>query len=225
MRILFHPLFFLPGRGGRLEAMHWTVADADPPMAALVCHPHPLFGGTMHNKVVFQVARAMHDLGLPVLRFNFRGAGLSEGVHDEGRGEQGDVRAAIDWLAEKFPAKPIVLAGFSFGAVVGLSVGCEDERVRELVGLGLPVNRNEFIFLRDCAKPRLFLHGSKDQYGDVDKLRALVNSLPEPKRLVVVPGVDHFFTGRIEEVGKAVREWMTARHPELRDRISATPAE
>ena len=225
MNSVFHHRFFLAGPAGRLEAMHWTVADADPPMAALVCHPHPLFGGTMHNKVVFQVARAMHDLGLPVLRFNFRGAGLSEGVHDEGRGEHGDVRAALDWLAEKFPAKPIVLAGFSFGAVVGLDVGCEDDRVRELVGLGLPVNRNDMAFLRDCAKPRLFLHGSEDQYGDVDKLREFVASLPEPKRLVVVPGVDHFFTGKIEEVGRAVREWMTDRHPELQTRIPAAPAE
>ena len=225
MSNVFHHRFFLAGPAGRLEAMHWTVADADPPMAALVCHPHPLFGGTMHNKVVFQVARAMHDLGLPVLRFNFRGAGLSEGVHDEGRGEHGDVRAALDWLAEKFPSKPIVLGGFSFGAVVGLDVGCEDERVRELVGLGIPVNRNDFAFLRDCAKPRLFIHGSEDQYGDVNKVREFVASLPEPRRLVVVPGVDHFFTGKIEEVGRAVREWMTERHPELRARTPAAPAE
>lgn len=220
MSNVFHHRFFLAGPAGRLEAMHWTVADADPPMAALVCHPHPLFGGTMHNKVVFQVARAMHDLGLPVLRFNFRGAGLSEGVHDDGRGEHGDVRAALDWLAEKFPAKPIVLAGFSFGAVVGLDVGCEDERVRELVGLGIPVNRNDLAFLRECAKPCLFIHGSEDQYGNLDKVREFVASLPEPKRLVVVPGVDHFFTGKIQEVGRAVREWMTERNPELRAHIS-----
>ena len=225
MSNVYHHRFFLPGPAGRLEAMHWTVADADPPMAALVCHPHPLFGGTMHNKVVFQVARAMHDLGLPVLRFNFRGAGLSEGVHDQGRGERDDVRAALDWLAQAFPAKPIVLAGFSFGALVGLEVGCQDHRVRELIALGLPVNRNDCAFLRDCAKPRLFLHGSQDQYGEIDKLRLLVASLPEPKRLVVVPDVDHFFTGKIEEVGRAVRDWMTERHPELSARISAAPAE
>lgn len=223
MSKVFHHRFFLAGPTGRLEAMHWTVGDADPPMAALVCHPHPLFGGTMHNKVVFQVARAMHDLGLPVLRFNFRGAGLSEGMHDEGRGEHDDVRAALDWLAEKFPTKLIVLAGFSFGAVVGLDVGCEDERVSELVGLGIPVNRNDFVFLRECAKPRLFIHGSEDQYGHVDKVREFVASLPEPKRLVVVPGVDHFFTGKIQEIGRAVREWMTERHPELRARISPAP--
>jgi alpha/beta superfamily hydrolase len=225
MSNVYHHRLFLEGPAGRLEAMYWTVADANPPMAALVCHPHPLFGGTMHNKVVFQVARALHDLGLPVLRFNFRGAGLSEGVHDEGRGEQGDVRAALDWLAGKFPGKPIVLAGFSFGMMVGVRVGCEDDRVSELIGLGLPVNRNEIDFLQTCTKPRLFLQGSEDQYGDVDKVRQLVASLPEPKRLVVVHAVEHFFTGKLDEVGRAVRAWMTERHPDLPARTHVTHAE
>lgn len=184
-------------------------------MAALACHPHPLFGGTMHNKVVFQVARTLHRLGLPVLRFNFRGAGLSEGTHDEGRGEQDDVRAALDWLAAQFPAKPILLAGFSFGAVVGLQVGCGDERVKELVALGLPVDRNDFSYLRECRKPKLFLHGAEDQFGDVDRVRALVAALPEPKRLVVVSGVDHFFTGKLEDMGLGLRTWLTERYPRL----------
>lgn len=207
---------FLDGPAGRLEAMLWTVAAPDPPMVALACHPHPLFGGTMHNKVVFQVARTLHDLGLPVLRFNFRGAGMSEGVHDEGRGEKDDVRAALDWLAAKFPAKSIVLAGFSFGAVVGLAVGCHDNRVSELVGLGSPLNRNDLSFLRQCRKPKLFLHGSKDQFGDVDRVREFVASLPQPTRLVVVPDVDHFFAGKLPEMGRDLRDWMLDRHPELR---------
>ena len=212
---VFHHHLFLSGPAGRLEAMHWTVAEPNPPMAALVCHPHPLFGGTMHNKVVFQVARTLHDLGLPVLRFNFRGAGLSEGVHDQGRGEQGDVRVALDWLAGKFPTKPLLIAGFSFGSVVGLGIGCADSRVTDLVGLGLPLNRNGMEFLRSCAKPRLFLHGEKDQFGEVDKVRKFVASLPEPKRLVIVPGVDHFFTGKLDEMGRALRDWMLERHPRL----------
>jgi alpha/beta superfamily hydrolase len=215
MTNVYHHRLFLDGPAGRLEALLWTVAETHPPMAALVCHPHPLFGGTLHNKVVFRVARTLHSLGLPVLRFNFRGAGMSEGVHDEGRGEREDVRTALDWLATKFPAKPIVLAGFSFGAVVGLQVGCQDERVRELVGLGLPVNRNEFPFLLECRKPKLFLHGSEDQFGDVDRVREFVDTLPEPKRLVVVPGVDHFFTGKLPEVDHGLRAWIVERHPEL----------
>lgn len=219
---VYHRPLFLAGPAGKLEALEWTVAEAAPPLAALVCHPHPLFGGTMHNKVVFRVARALHDLGLPVLRFNFRGAGLSEGKHDEGRGEEGDVRAALDWLAAAFPGTPIVLAGFSFGAVVGLRVGCVDDRVGDLIGLGLPVDRNEMEFLRFCAKPRLFLHGSKDQFGNADKVRAFVASLPDPKRLVVVPGVDHFFTGKLDEVGRVVRAWMRERHPELAVNVGTT---
>jgi alpha/beta superfamily hydrolase len=225
MANVYHHHMFLDGPVGRLEAMLWTVADADPPMAALVCHPHPLFGGTLHNKVVFQVARTLHQLGLPVLRFNFRGAGKSGGVHDEGRGEQDDVRAALDWLAAKFPTKPILLAGFSFGAVVGLRVGCGDERVRELVGLGLPVNRNDFPFLRECRKPKLFLHGSEDQFGEVDRVREFVTTLPEPRRLVVVPGVDHFFTGKLGEVDRGLRAWMTERHPDLHARVSSPASE
>ncbi|HVB34657.1 MAG TPA: alpha/beta fold hydrolase [Patescibacteria group bacterium] len=218
----YHHALFLDGPAGRMEALFWTVAESDPPMAALVCHPHPLFGGTMHNKVVFRVARTLNELGLPVLRFNFRGTGLSEGVHDEGRGELDDVRAALDWLAAKFPAKPILLAGFSFGALVGLRAGCADERVSGVVGLGFPLNRADGGFLRACPKPKLFLHGSEDQFGNVDKLRELVASLPETKRLVVVPGVDHFFTGKLDEVDRGLREWMTAWQPGLRAHASST---
>lgn len=169
----------------------------------------------MHNKVVFHVARTLHDLGLPVLRFNFRGAGLSEGVHDEGRGEMGDVQTALDWLAAKFPAKAILLAGFSFGAAVGLRVGCADERVQGVVGLGLPVNRVTVEFLRDCTKPKLFLHGSQDQFGDVGKVREFIAALPDPKRLIVIPDVDHFFTGKLDEVDRGLREWMVAWKPAL----------
>src|SRR6059058_4252225 len=140
--------FFLTGPAGRLEAILWKPVTNDaPPMAALVCHPHPLFGGTMHNKVVYQVAKSLDVLGLPVLRFNFRGAGLSAGKHDRGAGEQGDLRAALDFLAKQFAGVPLLLAGFSFGAWVGLRVGCEHPRVSHLIGLGIPVNRSDFSFL------------------------------------------------------------------------------
>lgn len=216
-----HRLFFV-GPAGRLEALFWGVAESDAPMVVLICHPHPLYGGTMHNKVVFRVARTLHALGLPVLRFNFRGTGLSEGVHDEGRGEREDVRAALDWLAAKFPAKPVLLAGFSFGALVGLDVGRSDRRVHGLVGLGLPVSRAEPGFLRGCSKAKLFLHGSEDQFGDVHQVEDFVATLPEPKRLVVVPGGDHFFTGKLDEMARALHEWMLAWQPVLRPDVSAT---
>src|SRR6266446_9638685 len=200
---------FLEGPAGRLEAILWTPASrARPPLAALVCHPHPLFGGTMHNKVVYQAAKSLDALGLPVLRFNFRGAGMSAGTHDRGRGEQGDVSAALDFLAEEFSGVPLVVAGFSFGCWVGLRVGCDDARVKRLIGIGAPVNDSDFTYLEKCSKAKLFVHGSNDEFGDVKKLMALVNGLPGEKELVVVDGVDHFFKGKIEELGKAISEWM-----------------
>lgn len=208
---VFHRSFFVEGPAGRLEAMLWTVASQNPARVALVCHPHPLFGGTMHNKVVYQAAKALHRAGAPVLRFNFRGAGLSEGGHDKGVGELGDVRAAIDCLAGEFPEKPILLVGFSFGAWVGLRVGCEDSRVKELIGLGIPVNDSDLTYLRDCAKPKLFIQGGEDQFGARAAVESLVATLPEPKQLVIVEGVDHFFAGKLDQVSEAITNWIADR--------------
>jgi alpha/beta superfamily hydrolase len=202
--------FFLAGPVGKLEAVLWTPADGvSARFAALVCHPHPLFGGTLHNKVVYQAAKALDAHHGAVLRFNFRGAGLSEGEHDRGQGEREDVRSALDFLAAEFPRVPLVLAGFSFGCWVGLRVGCEDARVERLIGIGAPVNTSDFSYLDTCSKPKLFVHGSKDEFGDVHKLEKLVAALPGENKLVVVDGVDHFFKGKIEELGKAVGDWMT----------------
>jgi alpha/beta superfamily hydrolase len=208
--------FFLDGPVGRLEAILWKpVAQQLPQLAALVCHPHPLFGGTMHNKVVYQAAKTLDALGLPVLRFNFRGAGLSEGTHDRGRGEQGDVKAAVDFLADEFPGAPLLLAGFSFGSWVGLRVGCADERVQELIGIGTPVNSSDFSYLEKCEKPKLFVHGANDEHGTLGKVEALVESLPGENRLVVVGEADHFFVRRLDHLDAAIRTWVTARHPEI----------
>src|SRR5215467_1707076 len=144
---------FLDGPAGRLEAILWRPAGATPHMAAVVCHPHPLFAGTMHNKVVYHAAKSLDALGLAVLRFNFRGAGKSEGKHDRGEGERGDVKAALDFLSAEFASAPLLLAGFSFGCWVGLRVGGEDTRVTSLIGLGAPVNSADFSYLQQCAKP------------------------------------------------------------------------
>jgi uncharacterized protein len=201
----YHRSFFLDGPAGRLEAMLWTVPSPD--RVALVCHPHPLFGGTMHNKVVYQAAKALHRRGMAVLRFNFRGAGLSEGTHDKGRGEQDDVRAALDYLAREFPSRPILLVGFSFGSVVGLKVGCADPRVEKLIGLGIPVNDSDLTYLRTCGKPKLIIQGGNDQFGSRANVESLFSTLPEPKRLVIVEGVDHFFAGKLQEVGAAIEAW------------------
>jgi alpha/beta superfamily hydrolase len=205
----FHRTFFLDGPAGRLEAMLWTASAASPRRVAVVCHPHPLFGGTMHNKVVFQVAKTLHQLDIPVLRFNFRGAGLSEGKHDKGRGEAGDVGAALDYLAKEFPVKPILLAGFSFGSYVGLRVGCEDSRVKQLVGLGIPVNNSDFSFLAECRKPKLILQSAHDQYGSSERVEALFETLPPPKKLAFVDAPDHFFAGKLTKMGRELEQWVS----------------
>jgi alpha/beta superfamily hydrolase len=202
--------------------LFWVPAQKNPPVAAVVCHPHPLFGGTMHNKVVYQVARTLDHLGIPSLRFNFRGVGTSEGKHDKGRGELGDVRAALDFLAGEFPGVPLLVAGFSFGCWVGLRVGCEDSRVIELAGLGAPVADSNFSYLKACAKPKLFIQGENDQYGSPAALEALVKSIPEAARretrIAVVPAADHFFAGHLDEVDTALASWLIARHPDLAEK-------
>ena len=212
MAEIFHRSLFLQGPAGRLEALLWTVANSDPRFVAVVCHPHPLFGGTMHNKVVYQAAKALHDCGAPVLRFNFRGVGLSEGVHDKGVGERDDVRAALDHLAAEFPGRPIVLAGFSFGAFVGLRVGCADARVERLIGLGLPVNDVKPDYLLDCSKPKLFLQGGNDQFGSPANLEKLFAQMPGEKQMAVIESVDHFFAGKLPQVGDEIRSWVSAAY-------------
>jgi hypothetical protein len=180
--------------------------------AALVCHPHPLFGGTLHNKVVFHAMKALNSFGFPVLRFNFRGTGLSEGEHDRGVGEVEDVRAALDWLEREF-SLPIIFSGFSFGAAVGSRAVYADHRVSALIALGLPAvpvgdRLYDFEFLRTCTKPKLFVSGSRDQFGPAGKLEALVSSFAEPKKLVRIEAGDHFFEGRLREMREAIEVWI-----------------
>ena len=207
---------FLEGPAGRLEALLNAGAE-NTTHAAVVCHPHPLFGGTLHNKVVFHTMKALNSFGFPVLRFNFRGAGLSQGEHDHGGGEVEDVRTALDWMDAEFH-RPLVFAGFSFGAAVGLRASYADERVKALIGVGTPVvpvaadseapRIYTFDFLRDCVKPKLFVSGARDQFGPRAKLEALVASLPEPKKLVLIEGADHFFEGRLRELREAIEGWV-----------------
>jgi alpha/beta superfamily hydrolase len=209
--------FFLEGPVGRLEAILWTPrSDTPPPLAALVCHPHPLFGGTMHNKVVFQAAKSIDALGIPVLRFNFRGAGLSAGVHDRGMGEREDVRTALQFLLGEFPGVPLLVAGFSFGSAVGLRVGCKTPEVTHLIAMGLPVNNADVSFLSECPKPKLFVHGSNDGHGAITKIEELVPTLPGENRLVIVEDVDHFFAGKLSRLGQAITSWLTDQLPILR---------
>jgi alpha/beta superfamily hydrolase len=201
---------FLAGPAGRLEAL-LNAGSPNATHAAIVCHPHPLFGGTLHNKVVFHAMKALNSFGFPVLRFNFRGTGLSEGEHASGVGEVEDVRKALDWLETEFNL-PIIFAGFSFGAAVGLRAAYDDPRVPALIALGLPAvpiegRIYEFEFLRDCAKPKFFVSGSRDQFGPIGKLEALVNTFADPKKLVRIEAGDHFFEGRLKEMRIAIEEW------------------
>lgn len=201
----------LDGPAGQLEALLNSGAESAS-HAALVCHPHPVFGGTMHNKVVFHAMKALNSFGFPVLRFNFRGTGLSQGEHDHGRGEIDDVRAALEWLDHEFHL-PLIFAGFSFGAAVGLNAACADNRVQALIGLGTPVapvddRSYEFDFLRSCDKPKLFVSGSRDQFGPRALLERLVSFVHEPKRLVIIESADHFFEGRLREMREAVEAWI-----------------
>jgi uncharacterized protein len=201
----------LDGPAGQLEALLNSGAE-NATHAALVCHPHPVFGGTMHNKVVFHAMKALNSFGFPALRFNFRGTGLSHGEHDHGHGEVDDVHAALNWLDREFQL-PLIFAGFSFGAAVGLNAACADDRVKALIGLGTPVapvdeRSYEFSFLRSCDKPKLFVSGSRDQFGPRAKLEELVSSLQEPKKLVIIESADHFFEGRLREMREAIEVWV-----------------
>ncbi len=173
---------------------------------AIVCHPHPLYGGTMHNKVVHRAAKAALQAGLPVLRFNFRGVGKSAGEFAHGVGEREDVRVALDLLSTRFPEVPVCMLGFSFGAVVALAVGTADRRVRALVGLGVPAgSAADLGFLRGVTKPKLIVQGTEDIFGTHGQVETLFASLAQPKRLHWVEGADHFFTGKLNAVQTAVR--------------------
>ena len=209
----------LRGPAGRLEAVLNT-GQADAPYAALLCHPHPKGGGTMHNKVVYHAMKSLSSFGLPTLRFNFRSVGLSEGTFDDGCGEQDDVRAALNWIETNLKL-PILFAGFSFGSYVGLRACCGDTRVKGLLALGLPVHAEgrdyTYSFLAQCVQPKLFLSGDHDKYGPVPMVEEVFATASEPKRLVWIEGAEHFFQGTAEspapklglmqqEIGRWLRE-------------------
>jgi hypothetical protein len=213
--------FFLRGPEGRLEAL-LNHGAADAPYAALVCHPHPLGGGNLHNKVVYNAAKVLNDpsfgLGWPVLRFNFRGTGLSQGEHD-GQAEREDVLAALQWLQQEYN-RPLVAVGFSFGAAMTLgawpllpSAGVSG-KVRAMALLGLPTaaagRDYSYPTLPDCAVPKLFLSGDHDNFAPAAELREVFATAAEPKTLQMLPGADHFFTGQLEAMQSALAGWLTA---------------
>jgi len=198
---------FIPASHGKLEAILKEPAG-DAKGVALVCHPHPLGGGTMHNKVVFRVAAGLVDAGLITLRFNFRGVGASTGTHEEIEGGRDDVRDALEYLAKEYPGQPITLAGFSFGSRTGMEVGMSDDRVIRLISIGTPVDKyGDYEFLTAVRKPILFVHGDQDEYGAVENVRKLVEQIPAAE-LVVFENSGHFFDDHLTELRDVVRDWV-----------------
>jgi uncharacterized protein len=198
----------LDGPAGKLESLLEEPENGEPREACLVCHPHPLFGGTMHNKVVYRIARAMRSSGAVVLRFNFRGVGGSEGEHDHGPGELEDARTALRFLRERYPQLPFSMAGFSFGSRIIMKLGCQlgndaDSPVR-LIAAGFPTSRGRFEYLAHCPVPKFFVHSTIDEHGPRRELEAAFEWFAEPKSLEFIEAGDHFFAGALDEFEAAI---------------------
>jgi uncharacterized protein len=202
---------FIPAPHGRLEAIYKPIEGAV--SAALVLHPHPLHAGTMHNKVVYRTAKALQDAGYETLRFNFRGVGQSTGGYDNGVGETDDARVALDYLLEQYrlanhqEPREVIVAGFSFGSLVGLRLGCVDQRVDRLIAIGVPARMGNLDLLQNCRKPILFLHGEEDEIAPLQPLREVLEQLPF--QLVTIPGAGHFFDRQAAEMMAAVTRFVT----------------
>ena len=201
------PLREIPGPAGRLEALLDEPSESIALRAAVVlAHPHPQHGGTMHTKVVYQTAKALARIGCAVLRFNFRGAGTSDGVFDEGIGEAGDFRAGLDFMQQRYQDARHWTAGFSFGSWIASSAGAADPRVSTLIGIGMPINRYDFDAVRTSAKPKFFIHAERDEICPVKEIQQFYAKCEEPKELVVIDAADHLFDGKTSEVGDAIED-------------------
>lgn len=200
---------FIPASHGKLEAII-KEPDGEPKGVALVCHPHPLGGGTMHNKVVYRAAAGLIDAKLTTLRFNFRGVGASTGEHDDGTGETDDVKDALRFLAENYTNQPITLAGFSFGSRVGSEVGIDDDRVVRLITIGTPVDKYDFSFLKNVRKPILFVHGDRDEFGTIRNLKSLFVQVAEntDANLAVFKDCGHFFENHLTQLRDTIHDWV-----------------
>lgn len=198
----------IPASHGHLEAILREPSEAAKG-AALVCHPHPLGGGTMHNKVVFRIATGLFDAGLVTLRFNFRGVGASTGEHDDGNGEKQDVKDALDYLEDNCPNLSVTFAGFSFGSRVGSEALLDDERVARFVSIGTPVDKYNFSYLKNLRKPILFVHGDRDEFGKLENVRALVAEVAEKTdaTLIVFENCGHFFEKHLSQLKDAIHDW------------------
>jgi hypothetical protein len=200
---------WLPGPAGRLEALIEEPESEAPLLAALVCHPHPLFGGTMRNKVVHRMARGLRRAGAVVLRFNFRGVSRSQGEYGQLEGGTEDARAALAWLRERYPDLPFALAGFSFGARVVTRLGCGAEGARFLLAVGFPTRMSGAEYMESCPPPKIFVASAHDEFAPRPEVEALLARMAEPKRLIWVDGADHFFAGALDALEETV--WRETR--------------
>jgi alpha/beta superfamily hydrolase len=201
---------FIEASHGKLEAVLKEPKGVAKGVA-LVCHPHPLGGGTMHNKVVYRAAAGLIDAGLITLRFNFRGVGNSTGTHDDGKGETQDVKDALRFLNENYPDQPVTLAGFSFGSRVGTEVGMNDDRIVRLISIGTPVDKyRDYDFLEDLRKPILFVHGDKDEFGSVENLNELIAkvSAVTDTSVKIFQNCGHFFEEHLTQLRNTIHDWV-----------------
>lgn len=199
----------IPTPQGHLEGILKPEEEGTQPVyTSIVCHPHPLGGGNMHNKVVFKVAQTLQGLNIPALRFNFRGVGHSTGSYDEGRGEMDDVRYALEFLSRRYPGVPTIIGGFSFGSYVALKVGANDDRAQALIGLGVPARMFQEDTLQNCHKPKFFVHGTEDELTPYDLTIRWFEQVPAPKSMITIEGADHFFQGRLDEVQAVIASFI-----------------
>ena len=192
---------------GRLEGLFRDIES--PAGVAVICHPHPLFGGTLHNKVVFRTARGLERANIATIRFNFRGAGASQGQHDGGEGERRDFEAALDWIIGRHPGVKVFAGGFSFGSWVASRVACERSDVDAIFLIGAPTNKYDLRYLKSCPKPMLFVHGSEDEHGDAAKVEELAEASRNSES-IIVSGADHFFKDQLDVVEQTLFEWASA---------------
>jgi alpha/beta superfamily hydrolase len=196
--------YFLDGGAGKIECLLEEPESGEASEACLVCHPHPLYGGSMHNKVVYRMARALRRSGSVVLRFNFRGVGKSEGAHDQGAGELEDARLLLEWLRTRYPALPYSVAGFSFGSRIALRLGCSVEGIRRIIAVGFPTKSANVEYLKNCLTPKVFVQSTHDEHGPRPELEAIYREVAEAKQIHWVAATDHFFRDGLDALEETI---------------------
>lgn len=196
--------YFLDGAAGKIECLLEEPESGQASEACLLCHPHPLYGGTMHNKVVYRMARALRRSGSVVLRFNFRGVGRSEGAHDQGVGELEDARLLLEWLRSRYPALACSAAGFSFGSRIALRLGCSRVGMRRIIAVGFPTKSGTFAYLKNCLTPKVFVQSTQDEHGPRPELEAIYEDIADPKQIHWVLATDHFFRDGLDTLEETI---------------------